>query len=292
MLMQEKISGTETLLKLYVAIDDDLKALRPQLQAKHLPRDPRGGTPVLSAAEVLTIVVWGTWRGLADKAKVYFYMQAYHRREFPTLGAYSKFVEATNRYSVELRALLALILHRNRQRQGAYPIVLQDSTAIEVCHVARVGQHRIFRTWARKSKNGMGWWYGFKLHVQCDDAGQLCSFDLTTATVDDRKLLDPLTRWMKNGIVVGDGGYLSQAKARELAQRGVYLFTSTRKNMRHVASQFQLACLLLRQRVEEVFAFLKNAFGGVRTTHRAAYALPIHLLCCLLAYSLYKSLIA
>ena len=292
MLMQEKISGSDTLLKLYIAIDEDLKALRPRLQAKQLPRDPRGGTPTLSAAEVLTILVWGAWRGLTDKAKLYFHLQTYHRPEFPTLGAYSKFVEATTRYSVELRALLALVLHRNRQAQGPYPIVLQDSTALAVCHVARARQHRTFRDWARKSKNGMGWWYGFKLHVQGDEAGRLCSFDLTTATVDDRKLLDPLTRWMKDGIVVGDGGYLSQAKAKELAQRGVYLLTATRKNMRHVASQFQLACLQLRHRVEEVFAFLKNAFGAVRTSHRAAHALPIHLLCCLLAYSLYKSLIA
>ena len=62
MLIQEKISGAETLLKLYVVIDEDLKALQPQLQAKHLPRDPRGGTPALSAAEVLTIMVWGAWR--------------------------------------------------------------------------------------------------------------------------------------------------------------------------------------------------------------------------------------
>lgn len=292
MLMQEKISAPGALLKLYVTIDDDLTALRPHLQAKHLPRGPRGGTPVLSAAEVLTILVWGAWRGLTDKAKLYFYLQTYHQREFPTLGAYSKFVEATTRYSVELRALLALWLHRNRQAQGEYPIVFQDSTAIEVCHIARVRQHRTFRDWARKSKNGMGWWYGFKLHVQCDDAGRLCGFDLTTATVDDRKLLDPLTRWMKDGIVVGDGGYLSKAKARDLAQRGVYLLTPTRKNMRHLASQFQLICLQLRHRVEEVFAFLKNAFGAVRTTHRAAYALPIHLLSCVLAYSLYKSLIA
>jgi IS5 family transposase len=292
MLIQEKISGSDTLLKLYIAIDEDLKALQPQLQAKQLPRDPRGGTPTLSAAEVLTILVWGAWRGLTDKAKVYFHVQAYHRLEFPTLGAYSKFVEATNRYSVELRALLALRLHRNRQAQGAYPIVLQDSTTIAVCHVARVRQHRTFRDWARKSKNGMGWWYGFKLHVQCDEAGRLCGFDLTTATVDDRKLLDPLTRWMKDGIVVGDGGYLSQAKAKELAQRGVYLLTTTRKNMRHLASQFQRACLQLRHRVEELFEFMKCAFGAVRTTHRAAHALPIHLLCCLWAYSLYKSLIA
>ena len=97
----------------------------------------------------------------------------------------SKFVEATNRYSVELRALLALVLYRNRQTQGTHPIVLL-----------------------------------------------------------------------------------------------------------HMASQFQLACLQLRHRVEELFEFMKGAFGAVRTTHRAAHALPIHLLCCLLAYSLYKSLIA
>ena len=275
-----------------MAIDEDLKALQPRLRAKHLPRDPRGSLPTLSPAEVLTILIWGAGRGLTDKAKVYFHVQTYHRREFPNLGAYSKLVEATNRYSVELRALLALWLHRNRQAQGAYPIVLQDSTAIAVCHVARARQHRTFREWARKSKNGMGWWYGFKLHVQCDEAGRLCGFDLTTATVDDRKLLEPLTRWMQDGIVVGDGGYLSQAKAEELATRGVYLLTATRKNMRHVASQFQLACLQLRHRVEELFEFMKGAFGAVRTTHRAAYALPIHLLCCLLAYSLYKSLIA
>jgi hypothetical protein len=292
MLRQEKINGGDTLLKLYVAVDDDLKARQPQLRAKHLPRDPRGGSPTLSAAEVLTVLVWGAWRGLTDKAKLYFHVQTYHRREFPALGAYSKFVDATNRYSMELRALLALILHRNRHAQGAYPIVLQDSTAIAVCHVARAQQPHTLRTWARKSKNGMGGWYGCKLHVQCDEAGRLCGCDLTTATVDDRKLLDPLTRWRQDGMVVGDGGYLSQAKARELAPRGVYLLTPIRKTMRHLASQFQLACLQLRHRVEAIFAFLKTAFGAVRTTHRAAPALPIHLLSCLLASSFYKSLIA
>jgi hypothetical protein len=219
-------------------------------------------------------------------------MWTYHRREFPTLGSYGKFVEATNRYSVELRGLLALMLHTNRQAQQQYPIVLQDSTAVAVCKIARAGQHRTFKDWARKSKTGSRWWYGFKLHVQCDPEGRLCAFELTAATVDDRKLLDPLTRWIGDGVVVGDSGYLSQAKAQELAARGVYLITSTRKNMRHLASQFQLACLQLRHRVEELFEFLKCAFGLVRTTHRAAYALPIHLLVCLLAYSLYKQLVA
>lgn len=34
-----------------------------------------------------------------------------------------------------------------------------------------------------------------------------------------------------------------------------------------------------------------ETFGGVRTTRRMTYTLPIHLLGCLLAYSLYNSLI-
>jgi hypothetical protein len=75
MLMQEQRSGSDTLLKLYIAIAEDLKALHPQPQAQHLPRDPRGGTPTLSAAEVLTSLVWGAWRGLTDKAKVSFHIQ-------------------------------------------------------------------------------------------------------------------------------------------------------------------------------------------------------------------------
>nr|AFK79243.1 hypothetical protein [uncultured bacterium F41-01] len=59
MLIHEKRSAPDTLLMLYGAIDEDLKALRPHLQAKLLLRDPRGGRPTLSAAEVLPILVWG-----------------------------------------------------------------------------------------------------------------------------------------------------------------------------------------------------------------------------------------
>jgi Transposase DDE domain len=97
---------------------------------------------------------------------------------------------------------------------------------------------------------------------------------------------------MTTGVVVGDRGYISEAKAQELGARGIYVITAIRKNMRKLASAFQLACLQARHRVEELFEFLKCAFGLVRTTHRAPYVLLIHLLVCLLAYSLYKQLIA
>ncbi len=37
MLIQENLNGSETLLKLYVAIEDDRKALPPQLQGQTAP---------------------------------------------------------------------------------------------------------------------------------------------------------------------------------------------------------------------------------------------------------------
>jgi len=58
-LIQERVSGPDVLLKLFVTLDDLLKRVQAPLAAKQLPRDPRGGHPQLSAAEVLTILVWG-----------------------------------------------------------------------------------------------------------------------------------------------------------------------------------------------------------------------------------------
>src|SRR5215475_13569554 len=147
MLIQERVSGPDMLLKLYVTIDDLLQQMQRGLGAKHLPRDPRGGQPHLSAAEVVTMRVWGAWRGLSDKAKLYYHLCEQHRTEFPGLGSYSKFVEATNRHVMELRGLLALILATNRHVHQPYPVVFQDSTALPVCKVARASQHRTFQPW-------------------------------------------------------------------------------------------------------------------------------------------------
>jgi len=84
MLIQETISQPDTMLKLYTTIDDRLRELQPYLAARQLPRDERGGEPNLSGAEVVTILIWGAWRGLADKAKLYAYFATYHRAEFPS----------------------------------------------------------------------------------------------------------------------------------------------------------------------------------------------------------------
>jgi len=48
-----------------------LKLWHAQMAAKQLPRSARGGVPWLSAAELITVLVWGAWRGLSAKAELY-----------------------------------------------------------------------------------------------------------------------------------------------------------------------------------------------------------------------------
>jgi len=83
----ERVSVPDLLLKLSGASDDLLQQVQRGLIPKYLPRDPRGGQPQLSAAAVVTMLVWGAWRGLSDKAKLSYYLCEYHRADFPGLGS-------------------------------------------------------------------------------------------------------------------------------------------------------------------------------------------------------------
>ena len=84
-----------------------------------------------------------------------------------------------------------------------------DSTTIEVCHLRRERQHKVFKGLAAKGRTSMGWFYGFKLHLVVNERGELLSFMLTPGNVDDRK---PVPTLLKSvfGKVFADKGYISQ----------------------------------------------------------------------------------
>ena len=65
-------------------------------------------------------------------------------------------------------------------------ITFTDSTCIPVCENKREYSYRVFKGNAHKGKSTMGWYYGFKLHLFCNERGQLLNFALTKANVDDR----------------------------------------------------------------------------------------------------------
>ncbi len=107
-----------------------------------------------------------------------------------------------------------------------------DSTPLAVCHNQRSGRHRVFAETARRGKNSMGWFYGFKFHLIVNDQGDLLAVQLTPANTDDRKPVPPMTKRLW-GKLVGDRGYLSQALFEQRFAQGLQLITPIRKNMQN-----------------------------------------------------------
>jgi len=85
-----------------------------------------------------------------------------------------------------------------------------NSTSIPVCHNKRTRRNRAFKKYASIGKSTMGWYFGFKLHLTCNERGELISFMFTKANVDDRdervfnRLSDNLF-----GNLFADKGYIS-----------------------------------------------------------------------------------
>lgn len=285
----ENISNMDLLLKLYLYVEEELKVMDPALRAKSLPRDRRGRKTKLTQGEIIAILLFGMVRGYRDKKKLYNVMFNYHRREFPTLPSYSKFVEASNRVLLLLTALLQRWLAFNREHMGEAPIQLGDSSAMPVCKNPRISSHKVFKEIARRSKTTTGWFYGLKLHLECDTDGNLTQVALRMGNSDDRDLVELFTEWMDGGIFIGDAGYVDKAWEKELAEEDIYYLTGVRKNMKKVATRGQLLLLRLRQMAETVFSVLKERLLLIRSTHRSVVAGLSHFVTCLLGYCLKRA---
>ena len=106
----------------------------------------------------------------------------------------------------------------------------------------------------------MGWFYGFKLHLVCNERGELLSFMLTPGNVDDR---DPLrnSSFLENisGKLVGDKGYISKGLFEKLFIDGIQLLTKLRSNMKG-ALMTVADKILVRKRVAN---FTVNLIAGL-----------------------------
>ncbi|WZX37683.1 transposase [Petrimonas sulfuriphila] len=61
-----------------------------------------------------------------------------------------------------------------------------DSTPIKVYHNKRIHSNKVFKGLAQRGKSTMGWFFGFKLHLVCNEKGELLNSSLTKGNVNDR----------------------------------------------------------------------------------------------------------
>jgi transposase len=266
----------------YCDVDDFCQVFLPVWQRQLLTsgerRRQRAGRLTLS--EILTIlIVFHQSQYRTFKAFYLLYLSQHARREFPGLVSYTRFV------ALIPLAFMPLCVYLQRRYGENTGISFMDSTTWVVCHNRRIHSHKVFKSLAKRGKNSMGWFYGFKLHLVVNDRGELLAFRLTPGDVDDRRPVPDLTRGL-TGKLIADRGYISQRLFDELWERGLHLITKIRKNM-HNKLMPLMDKLLLRKRaiIESINDQLKNIQQIAHTRHRSVINALANVLAALVAYT-------
>lgn len=198
---------------------------------------------------------------------------------FPNLVSYNRFVE------LEKSALIPLCWYLHLRPRQSTGINFIDSTSLEICLNYRAKRNKVFKGLANWGKSSVGWYFGFKLHLIINEFGEIISFMITPANVDDRK---PVPEMTKNffGKLFGDRGYISQKLFELLLQQNIQLITTLKKNMKNRLIPI-IDKILLRKRslIETVNDQLKNISQIQHTRHRSVCNFMVNVIAGLIAYT-------
>lgn len=237
---------------------------------------------MMSDAEVVTILICFHFNSFRNFKHYYVECVCSHWRHlFPQTFSYNRFVEVMPRCFVAMTMFLKLVCFG--QCTG---ISFVDSTCIPVIHNKRQFSMKVFRNIATKGKSTMGWYVGFKLHLLCNEKGEIINFVLTRANVDDRNdgVVDTLTDKVF-GKLYADKGYISQSLFGKLFDNGVHIVTGLRSNMKQrLMPLYDKIMLRKRSVIESVNDMLKNVAQIVHTRHRSVHNFLMNLLAALGAY--------
>ena len=258
------------LIAIYIFIDNFIKQALQSI-SRAIERPGRNHPPIrtynLSIAELTSLAIFRFFTGHRNWKDFYKHIKTYHAQDFPNLPTYGNFIEAMNKLSSLAAILLQGFMNVFQRMTSKERLKFADGSKLKACGIKREFSHKVCRGLASKSKSTMGWFYGFKLHIICNELMQILNLKITTATFDERKALEMM--WANIfGTIVADAGYVGKEYQKKARENGKILFTCVRANMKKVMTETQHQILNLRQKVETVFSVLKLRMGLETTLPR------------------------
>ena len=162
---------------------------------------------------------------------------------------------------------------------------------VPVCHNLRHYGNKVFKGLATDGKGTMGWCHGFKLHLVCNDRGEIITFCFTGTNVDDRnpKVWAVLAKRIY-GKLFADRGYISPKLFDMLFEDGGHLVTEIRSNMKNrLMPMWDKIMLRNRCIIETINDMLKNTAQLVHSRHRSVNNFIMSMIAALAAYCFFEN---
>ncbi len=275
---------------IYCFVDDFLKGIVGNIKYA-LDRPGKNCPPTkkhnLSLAELASLAIFRFFTGHRNWKDFYQFIKTYHKRDFTNLPSYQNFLEAINKLSFLAAIMLQCFMNIFNKMTGERGLKFVDSTKLKVCEIKREFSHKVCFGLASKSKSSMGWFYGFKLHIICNELLQILNLKITTGTGDERETLEAM--WNNIfGMIIADAGYVSKKLEKKAFGLGKIFLSGVRANMKKVMTETEHQLLKLRQLVETVYSVLKLRMGLETTLPRSPLGYFAHYIWCITAYQLKK----
>lgn len=252
---------------------------------KNAGKRPYHRETTLSKAEIMLIII--LFHDSGYRCFKHFYLDYVCKRLrhlFPKVVSYNRFVELEREVAIPLALFIKRVLLGK-----CTGISFIDSTPIRVCRNQRIHIHRTFKGIAQRGKCSMGWFFVFKLHLICNEKGELLNFMITPDDIDDREPLkyNAFVEFLY-GKLVGDKGYIGKELFQRLFVNGIQLITKLKSNMKGALMSVSDK-LLLRKRaiIETVNDELKNIAQIEHSRHRCFDNFIVNILGATAAYCMF-----
>lgn len=239
----------------------------------------------MSKSEIMLIMI--LFHDSGYRCLKHFYVEKvckHLRHLFPKVVSYNRFVELEKQVAVPLDLFIKKVLLGK-----CTGISFVDSTPLRVCRNQRIHIHKVFKGIAQRGKCSMGWFFGFILHLICNEKGEVLNFIITPGDVDDRKPLEykAFVEFIY-GKLVGGKGYIGKNLFQRLFVDGIQLITKLKSNMKGALMSVSDK-LLLRKRaiIETVNDELKNIAQVEHSRHRSFENFIVNMLGAIAAYCVF-----
>lgn len=239
-------------------------------------KNTKGRKLALGIEEVISISLFKHKNGIITKKATYEIVKP--------KCSYKTLTVNMNRWYLLAVIILTLIMKINRA--GQHPIKHIDSTDIPVCLFKNAKDHKTMKGLASFGKSSKGIYYGLKLHLITDFKRKLLKIKFTSATCDERDVVLEMSEELQ-GLLIGDAGYIRKKLQEEYRREGErMMLVQPRKNMKKLATKFELWLYRTRMLIEINFRCLKMFNGLITSLPRSIDGYFANYIYSLLAYQI------
>jgi len=181
--------------------------------------------------------------------------------------SYKTLVLAMNRAALFAIKILAILMRLGRK--FGHPVKSTDATDLPVCLRKNADRHRVMSAFADFARSGKGWFYGLKMTMTRDMAGNILGLRFTSPNKNDRDIFRSINKDI-GGVIIADAGYVSKQLEKDMNVEGMrWVLIQPKKTMKKLATDWQLKLYRSRFQIEFDFRSLKLFYGLVTSLPRS-----------------------